>query len=419
MTASALEKKPQARRGPAQDASVVRASAARRVALAKHPEHDGHQGIERRTGAAERESRLPEQSASAPTGFDTTTSPRKSIRNCAGGADQGPNRSRFRRLTDRMRSDLRLAVVTLYSVSSFAIIGAFGIYRFSIGDWLIGLADGIIVCAFCSIAALAWNPRWTRRAANLFAIAASVGGMITVLGLGASIMWVFGLLVGNFLMADRRIAIAASAIVIASVALQPGAFPGTTDQLTFVAVATMISLFSLIFSARVDSQHRELRRIASHDGLTGALNRRSLDRDLTALCTPSVTRARQQSLVIMDVDDFKALNDAYGHEAGDTILSRLTELVETHTRRGDRFYRYGGEEFVLLLENTGLAQARIAVDKLRGLLAARLNGPGGPVTVSMGLAERQDQESAGEWLYRADLALLEAKRAGKDRYEVA
>ncbi|RFF32887.1 GGDEF domain-containing protein [Wenzhouxiangella sediminis] len=330
-----------------------------------------------------------------------------------------PRSAAPRSVAERMKSDLRLAVVTLYAFSSLCIIGAFGLYRFSIGDWLIGLADIVIVTVFCSIALLAWNPRWTRRAANLFAIAATTAGLTNVVALDTSVMWIFGLLVGNFLMADKRVAVTASAVVIACVALDAGNFAGPTDQLTFIAVATMVSLFSLIFSARVDSQHGELTHMAAHDALTGALNRRSLDRDLAALAAANRPALQRHVLVILDVDDFKSLNDSHGHEAGDRILSELAELVESRSRMDDRFYRYGGEEFVLLLPNTGLEQARGLVERLRGVLAGKLAGPDGPVTVSMGLAELLWRESAESWLRRADCALLEAKRAGKDRCKVA
>ncbi|WP_376690067.1 GGDEF domain-containing protein [Wenzhouxiangella sp. EGI_FJ10409] len=322
-------------------------------------------------------------------------------------------------MSERMRADLRLAVVTLFAVSSFCIIGPFALYRFSIGQWLTGLADVVIIAIFCGMALLAWIPRWTKLAANIFATAASLGGLFMVLGLGNSAMWLFGALVGNFLMAERRLAIAVSVVVIASVALRPTTFSSGTEYFTFIAVATMVSLFSLIFSTRVDNQHRELSRIAARDGLTGALNRRSLDRDLSALAEDFDPADDPHCVVIMDIDNFKELNDVHGHETGDRVLARLTELVQSNTRSSDRFYRYGGEEFVLMLPNTTLDGARTALDKLKGMLAAQLSGPERSVTVSFGIAELHPHEPASDWLSRADKALLLAKRSGKDCYKVA
>lgn len=325
----------------------------------------------------------------------------------------------FGKISDRMQSDLRLAVVTLFAASSLCIIGPFAVYRFSIGQWQAGFGNVTIIVVFCSMAALAWHPRWTRVAANVFAATAALGGMFMVLIVGNSPMWLFGALVGNFLMADRHLAVTASALMIGSVALHPETFPNRTEYVTFIAVGTMVSLFSLIFSARVDSQHSELARIAERDGLTGALNRRSLDRNLAAIRIQNGAAHRPHSLVMIDIDDFKTLNDTHGHEAGDRVLVRLTELIGSNTRGSDRFYRYGGEEFVLLLDQTTLEQAQVAVDNLRDVLARNLKGPAGPVTVSMGLAERQPGEACDDWLCRADRALLEAKRAGKDCCKVA
>lgn len=327
--------------------------------------------------------------------------------------------SGWHRLSERMRLDLRLAVVTLFAISSFFLIGPFALYRFSIGQWLAGTADLVIIAIFCGMALLAWVPRWTKLAADIFAATASAGGLFMVLGLGNSAMWLFGTLVGVFLMAQRVLAVIASAVVIVSVAFRPDTFTTRTEYFTFLAVATMVSLFSLIFSTRVDSQHRELTKIAARDGLTGALNRRSLDRDIGALVEDFDRATDPHCLVIMDIDNFKELNDTHGHEAGDRVLACLTELVQSNTRNSDRFYRYGGEEFVLLLPNTTLDGARTALDKLQGILAGQLIGPEQPVTVSFGIAELHPHESASEWLSRADQALLNAKRSGKDCYKVA
>lgn len=327
--------------------------------------------------------------------------------------------SRLRSMKNRMQSDLRLAIVTLFCLCTFLIIGSFGLYRLLIGDWLIAIVDFIIVLALLALTILAWNPNWTRTATNLVAFSASLAGVTVTLFLGLTTMWVFAVLVANFLMAERKMALAVSLAMVGSIALVPEVFTDRIEHLSFIAVASMVSLFSLIFAARVDNQRGKLTEMASRDGLTGAYNRRALDQDLLTLVNAPAKEPGGYCLAIMDMDDFKQLNDRHGHEAGDKVLVRLTEIVQSATRSNDRFYRYGGEEFVLLLPGTSLAGARTALANLRKNLARNLAGPDGKVTASFGLAQWRPSDSAETWLDRADQALLIAKRKGKDRIEVA
>lgn len=317
----------------------------------------------------------------------------------------------------RMRSDVRLAIVTLYCMCSFALITPFAIYRLVVGDFYIGLADLAIVAVFVALMLLAWKPGKTQLAADLTACAATLGVMTVVLLLGVSPLWTFSTLVGNFLMARQPVAIVASVTLVLSIGLQPSGFPVMTDRLTFLAVAAMVSLFSLIFATRVTRQHGHMSEMLSRDGLTGALNRRALDHDLQTIT--QVPGRFDDSLVLMDLDEFKRLNDTHGHDAGDRVLMDLTRIIGKHTRERDRFYRYGGEEFVLLLPRTPLPGARTVIGKLRQALLHELQGPGGTVTISMGLAQRLPGESPDNWLKRADTALLEAKRTGKNRVVTA
>lgn len=339
-------------------------------------------------------------------------------RHCAHGRKPGkPGVTEH--MAERLHNDLRLAIVTLYCLCSMAIIGSFALYRFSVGDWLVAVVDSLIVLAFVGWTLLAWRPGWTRLAANLTAVSASVAVLVVVVVLGLSYLWVFSVLVSNFLMADRRVALAASTAIVAGVGLQQDLFASLADQMTFIAVATMTSLFSLIFATRVDSHHGKLTLMADRDGLTGAYNRRSLDRNLQSLVHDSRAGERSHCLAIMDIDNFKGLNDRHGHEVGDDILTRLTGIVCDQTRSSDRFYRYGGDEFVLLFPDTTLAGAQAALGNLRETLAGNLEGPDGPVTSSFGLTQLRPGESADDWLGRADRELLAAKRSGKNRVEQA
>lgn len=334
-------------------------------------------------------------------------------------SENRPDPEGFGRVLERMRSDLRLAIVTLYTICVSAAVGSFGIYRMASGDPLIGFVDLLIVAVFVVLAALAWQPGRTRLAANITAAVAAGAVVGVVLLLGLSPLWMFSTVVANFLMADRRIAIIVNAAMIATIALNPGVSPSMTEHVTLTTVAIVTSLFSLIFAGRVHSQRKQLSRLAERDGLTGAFNRRSLDHELDGLVKHASAAGESNCLALLDLDDFKALNDSLGHDAGDQALITLASVVGECTRENDRFYRYGGEEFVLLLPRTTCTGAERALNNLREAYAAAMSGQSDRVTFSAGVAEHLPGESATDWVTRADDALLKAKRNGKDRIEFA
>lgn len=119
--------------------------------------------------------------------------------------------------------------------------------------------------------------------------------------------------------------------------------------------------------------------------------------------------------MILDIDHFKQINDRFGLVVGDDILNDLVALIAAHTRRYDQLFRFGGEEFVLLLPGVGSVDLKTVVAGLQRIVRQYLHGPGGPVTVSYGVAMLKAGETAESWLTRADHALYRAKEAGRNR----
>ncbi len=169
------------------------------------------------------------------------------------------------------------------------------------------------------------------------------------------------------------------------------------------------------------AQERDRYRFLSEqDGLTGLYNRRALDRRLDHAIATSLRTGDPLSLIVLDADWFKDYNDRYGHLAGDDALRCLARVMRANVRDGDGCFRYGGEEFVILLPGQGLAQATVVAERIReayrGNSASEL-GPGG--TVSLGLAQFREGDSANTLLARGDAALYHAKERGRDRVELA
>ena len=155
-------------------------------------------------------------------------------------------------------------------------------------------------------------------------------------------------------------------------------------------------------------------QLATKDPLTGAGNRRRLDSKLNDVVNGYQRTGATASVLLLDLDHFKKVNDEYGHAVGDQILKRFTEIVNLRIRITDSLYRIGGDEFVVVLEGQDLERAVHLAEQLRTLVQANELVPDRSVTVSLGVAEIRSEESAKDWLHRADEALYRAKRAGRN-----
>lgn len=178
----------------------------------------------------------------------------------------------------------------------------------------------------------------------------------------------------------------------------------------------------LVGAARVTALHRRLHRDARQDALTGLGNRHRLAEDLEAMRGRAQRYGHRWCVALADIDNFKGYNDGAGHLEGDTLLRRLSAALGTTVRGGDTVYRYGGEEFLVLLPEQTLETAGLAAERLRAAVEhlALPHPDGGIVTVSVGVAgPAEGSEDADDLVARADAALYAAKAAGRNRVEVA
>lgn len=160
---------------------------------------------------------------------------------------------------------------------------------------------------------------------------------------------------------------------------------------------------------------RELEQQTVTDPLTGAFNRRHLHRMLNTAIERKRRSGERAALLLFDIDRFKDINDALGHAEGDRILKALVALIEQRFRRLDALFRIGGEEFILLLAGAKLADAVSIAEELRRLVQDARLVAGWEVSISLGVAELAQEQSADEWIAQADAALYRAKRSGRNR----
>ena len=184
------------------------------------------------------------------------------------------------------------------------------------------------------------------------------------------------------------------------------------SNLHLAATLTLVAVLGYIKEqwVSVESEAVSLRTMAHIDGLTGVSNRRRTAEFLAACLDP---RYMACAVVMFDLDGFKRINDQFGHEAGDQVLRRFGTLARGYVAT-DRVGGWGGEEFLMVLPNTTLAEASRMAEGFRRLLEARNTFNGVTITASFGVAEWQPSETLEQFVGRADQAMYPAKAYGKN-----
>jgi len=213
----------------------------------------------------------------------------------------------------------------------------------------------------------------------------------------------------------------------------PSAYPAGGEVVYFVMLCLMMTGVEVL-TVRLHRMRDRLRRqkveleaalahihrLATHDDLTGLVNRRHMQ-ELLENERMRLERSEQDWCVaLIDLDHFKAVNDAHGHAIGDEVLRALSRHAHALIRRTDVLARWGGEEFVLLLPNTPIGMAATSLERLREHFHANpleVQGMALPVSFSAGLTEHQRGESIAQTLERADKLCYRAKTLGRNRVE--
>jgi diguanylate cyclase (GGDEF)-like protein len=160
---------------------------------------------------------------------------------------------------------------------------------------------------------------------------------------------------------------------------------------------------------------RELLSQAIIDPLTGTFNRRHMENRLSEIANPGKPGAAIATILLIDIDHFKRINDQLGHACGDAVLRSVSSLIKENTRKTDQLFRMGGEEFLLLLPDTSAADSMTVAENIRKAIEKAVwpvDCP--PVTISVGVSQHGISEKTDDWIKRADIALYRAKKNGRN-----
>ncbi|HBT18606.1 MAG TPA: hypothetical protein DEA52_00965, partial [Clostridiaceae bacterium] len=194
------------------------------------------------------------------------------------------------------------------------------------------------------------------------------------------------------------------------------------DLIAYTATLTEAVVFTLSIFYYLRIQHREnatLKEQVMVDHLTGLKNRYYLDHFVKKKLDALDTEGKTASMIILDIDHFKKVNDEYGHDVGDRVLATVSTILSGAFRKSDVVARLGGEEFIVLLYDTPLDTAKILAERARYLIAKEQFDIEVPVTISLGVAEKESTESFNDLYKRADDALYQAKSLGRNQVRLA
>ena len=356
--------------------------------------------------------------AAGPSAVDFTVSSRRPTYNDARQRVGGRSGSSL--LFKRFQHNSQLRIITLLGASTAFTLSIFAVYRLSTGAVSAAAVDLGIALLIAGTVVHALQKGSAAGPGAFLCVINSVGCAVACTIIGPTALpWVYLVLMTNFFITGARQALAFNLLLVVAVLVMPGMFTQQIDRISAGVTAALVTFFAYLFAMRVSSDHQELEDLASLDTLTGLSNRRMMEHALEEALRERRSGTRHYGLVILDIDHFKEVNDTYGHAAGDAAIADLAAILKFEMRRNDRVFRFGGEEFVVLMVVDDANGLRAASERLRNAVRNGLRGPGGRITISLGGAMVGDEERWQDWFSLADSALYQAKNSGRDTTFIA
>lgn len=310
----------------------------------------------------------------------------------------------------------------LKSTMGVALVGALLVIPFILQNllqqrWLVSLM-ACLITALCVLNAYHCSKGRYDHRVNLFGLlpALTVATIIALERLGMmGSYWAFPTVLAAYFILpikEARLANVLFLVIIGPVAwfdLEPAVFA------RFYAVLIGTSIFAYLTMREIYKQHYQLHTLSTTDVLTGLNNRALLKELLEDAIHQKQRQNMQMSLMMIDIDHFKQVNDIYGHDMGDDVLKGVADLMRTTFRQSDTCFRMGGEEFLVLLMGTDVNNAQFAAERFRQAVEQAQLLPDKPVTVSIGLTNLEQNSDWKAWVKTTDERLYQAKQSGRNR----
>lgn len=234
------------------------------------------------------------------------------------------------------------------------------------------------------------------------------------------ILWSYPFLVGfYFALPERMSWIASICCLSVTTYASLQVFDAPIAARVFIS-SFIVCLYIALLVRIINKQHDTLETQANHDPLTGLLNRKTLQTRLEHAIQTTTYGKSPASLLCIDLDNFKRINDSHGHQVGDDVLVKLAKLLQQYVNghlctKRSKLFRIGGEEFLLLLQNKDMEQASVIAEELRQRIASHpLLPEGDSVTASIGVSEYKKGSTWTQWMNHADYTMYHAKDAGRN-----
>lgn len=324
----------------------------------------------------------------------------------------------------RLKRNPQLFIITMMGIFGVLGITPYIIYRAYNANFMVAIADMFAVMSIIIAVIYAWRTNDTVKPGLYLSVIFSAVATLVTINLGINgFFWIYPLILFNFFIITPIRALVTMLAVLTSLVLyniyDPGSvFSSNYQMISFLVTCLLASFLSFIFAYRTQHQHARLEQLAAHDPLTSAYNRRVMAEELRKAAQDRRS-GRVYSLLIMDLDHFKRINDSFGHSAGDQVLIDFVSIVRSMIRENDLLFRHGGEEFAILLPDTNQEGLRTIADAIQKAVFSKLSSPAGSVSVSIGGATLTASTNWEDWINRADEQLYLAKEAGRNCFKIA
>lgn len=305
-----------------------------------------------------------------------------------------------------------LSLNLLGSISIFP----FAILRWHYGDISLAIVDGIISIILLGFFSYIFLTRKTAVIKILNAIFLAIALLTSIAMKGPSqVLWVAPAIIAIHYLVPVKYAKIINIILLTIMLII--IFPHTNllEFITILSTTSLTASLSFVMFRAYNKKQRELALLATVDPLTAAGNRRLLGRRLSKVIASQSREQYSMCLILLDLDDFKDINDVYGHAVGDQILISVCNLVREHTRVLDSLYRYGGDEFIIAPLNMNLKTAKQLAEKLCHIVESHKFVHDIKLTLSIGVSEFLIDDTPESWISRADVSLYKAKSDGRNQ----